>query len=552
MTERSPTFIARPSWLSYYWIFVPLLVCVAIMLPRLASPQFGLLDDPRSITISQGIVHGQWDMSWDIMAGRARPIYWLAFAFWYFLAGGHSFWYFLGNLIVFMANTLLLVGLVKTLDGSNIQAFITGLVFTLCTPVIENVYTLSKGENLQVLLLLAAIWLVILAVKSAHRAGYWLMILAASLLVLAACLTKENSLIMLPLSLVWWGVAFIGRWRHVPSAAAAERFTRRIAYSSLLGGGAFYLVRTVMLSSRILGVGQSSQFSFTLSQLLNSTVRWGGWMLRDFIWLLPMGLLVLVICAARRRWPSSGLWWPALVWMAFWLGLYLPWHLAVGYYLLPFAAGVAVLSGALLAEALDFFHQPARFLRFFNLGFLALTALLLLLTQANSYTDASIQLAQDIANARVLEYVAKNAPQGSEVIVNIRLVNEYIEEMQLMLANDYHRPDLTLVNYQGADLSALGSQSPGTYFLLAELANQPKMTVRMGLDEPTLQVWNPAVIPALASWHQDFQISASPHIITVDFPRALCSVIYRANYCSAGTSLVNLRQFLYQWTVYSP
>jgi hypothetical protein len=552
MIEHSPELNTRPSLVSRYWIYLPLLICVAVMLPRLVSPQFGLLDDPRSLTVSQGIVHGQWDLSWDVIAGRARPIYWLAFAFWYFLAGGHAFWYFLGNLLVFMANTLLLVALVKTLGGSNVQAFLTGLVFTLSTPVIENVYSLSKGENLQVLLLLGAIWLAILAVRSARRVFFWLLLGAASLLVLGACLTKENSLIMLPLSLVFWGLAILGRWRKLPSATFAERLARLVALSSLVGSAVFYGIRTLMLSSRILGVGQSSQFSFTLSQLENGLVRWGGWMLRDDIWLLPLAFLVLVICLVRRRWPASGLWWPALLWMAFWLGLYLPWHLAVGYYLLPFAAGAAVFSGALLAEILDFFRHPSRFMRLFNLGFLALFALLFLLTQANSYTDAAIQLSQDLANARVVEYVARNAPQGSQVIVNIRLANEYIEEMQLMLANFYHRPDLTLTNYQGEDLSALASQVPNTYFLLAQLANQPKMTVRMGLDEPTLQIWNPAVTPLLASWQADFQITASPQILTVDFPRLLCSVIYRENYCSAGSSLVNYRQFLYQWTVYTP
>jgi hypothetical protein len=72
------------------------------------------------------------------------------------------------------------------------------------------------------------------------------------------------------------------------------------------------------------------------------------------------------------------------------------------------------------------------------------------------------------------------------------------------------------------------------------------------LDEPSLQVWNAAVLPVLAAWHQDYQVSASPQILTVDFPRLLCSVIYRENYCSAGSSLINYRQFHYQWSVYTP
>jgi len=553
MAELTPTIVKhQPSWLYRFWIYTPILVCVLIMLPRLVSPQFGLLDDGRSLTISQGIIHGKWDLSWDVIAGRARPVYWAAFAFWYLLADGHPFWYFLGNLLIFSATTLLLIGLIKVVGGSNLQAFLTGLVFTLSTPVIENVYTLSKGENFQVLLLLGAIWMVYLAVKLTKAFKYWLLIVAASLLILVACFTKENTLIIVPLSLVWWLVAFVGRWRHLASAAFIERLTRRIAFSSLLGGGLFYLGRTLMLSSKILGVGQSSEFSFAPSQLLNSAVRWGGWMLRDYLWLLPMALMVLIGCVILRRWPRTSLWWLALVWMAFWLGLYLPWHFALEYYLLPFAAGTSVLSGVMLVELLDFLKQQKHLLHWLSMAALGLTALLLLATQANSFSDASIQLAQDTANARLLEYVATNAPKGSQVVVNIRIANEYIEEMQIMLANFYHRPDLSLTNYQGENLLQLKSQSPPTYFLLAQVANQPKLTVRMGLDEPSLQEWNASVLPDLASWHEDFQVTTSPQILTVDFPRLLCTVIVRENYCSGTSGLINYRQFHYQWSVYTP
>jgi hypothetical protein len=542
----------KPSWLSRYWIYTPILVCVLIMLPRLISPQFGLLDDGRSLTISQGIVHGKWDLGWDVIAGRARPVYWAAFAFWYMLANGHPSWYFLGNLIVFSATTFLLIRLVIALGGSNLHAWLTGLAFALSTPVIENVYTLSKGENFQVLLLVSAILLIVMAVKAAKGVRFWLLLVSATLLILLACFTKENTLIMFPISLVWWVIAWYRRKKHVSSTPFVEKVTRWIMLSSLVSGLIFYLGRTLLLSSKILGVGQSSEFSFTTSQILNSMVRWGGWMLRDYLWLFPMVLMVLVGCLIQRHWPRSGLWWLAGVWMAFWLGLYLPWHFALEYYLLPFAVGTAVLAGVMLVDIIGLLKQPGRFWKVMSIAALALTALLLLATQANSFTDASIQLAQDAANTSMLEYVVKNAPTGSLVVVNIQLANEYIEQMQLMLANYYHRPDLQLVNYQGEDLSLLRTQSQATYFLLAELVNQPKMTVRMGLDEPSLQVWNASVLPVLSTWQEVYQVSENPHILTIDFPRLLCSVIYRENYCSGGTGLVNYKQFHYQWSVYTP
>src|SRR4030042_1943422 len=471
-----------PSLISWYWIYTPLLVCILIMLPRLISPQFGLMDDGRALTIAQGIVHGKWDLSWDVVAGRARPIYWGAFAFWYLLANGHPFWYFLGNLFVFSATTFLLIRLVHELSGSKTQAWLTGLIFVLTTSLIENIYTLSKAENFQLLLMISAISLVISSVKSVNRVRIWPFLSAASLLLLIASFTKESHLLLPPISLVWWSVARLGKLKHIPAAAFIGKGNRWLIVCSLLSSLIFYIGRTLFLSSaKILGVGQSSEFYFDRASILNSIVRWGGWILRDYIWLLPMALIVVVWCLIKRRWPHSGLWWLAVVWMAFWLGMYIPWHFAVEYYLLPFAAGTAVLAGVLLVEILDFLGQPGMLWQWVGRLTLTLTALLLLVTQANSYTDATIQLTQDAANTSMLEYIDRNAPPGSLVVVNIQLANEYIEQMQLMLANFYQRSDIKLVNYQGEDLSFLKTQSHATYLLLAELTNQPKMTVRMGL-----------------------------------------------------------------------
>lgn len=551
--ELTPAVKAVRAWLSRNWIYTPLLLCILIMLPRLISAQFGLMDDGRALTIAQGIVHGKWDLSWDVIAGRARPIYWTAFAFWYWLAGGHPFWYFLGNLMVFSATTFLLIHLVVDLGGSKTQAWLTGMVFTLSTSVIENVYTLSKAENFQVLLMLSAIMLVVLAARLSGGIRFWLLLLTSTILLLVASFTKESTLLLLPIAFVWWAIALIGRLKHLPLAIFIEKVSRWHIFCSLVSGVVFYIGRTILLSSsKILGVGQSSDFYFDRSNILNSLIRWGGWILRDYIWLLPIALIVLVWCLIKHRWPRSGLWWLAVVWMAFWLGMYIPWHFAVEYYLLPFAAGTAVLMGVLYIEILELIKQPNHVWKWVGLGTLTLTTLLLFTSQANSYTDATIQLAQDRANTNVLEYVAENAPERSQVMVNIQLANEYIEQMQLMLANFYHRPDLQLVNYQGEDLSPQIMQARKTYFLLADLTNHPKMTVRMGLDEPSLQLWNASVMPALSDWSEVYQVSEDPYILTVDYPRLLCSIIKRANYCSAGAGLVNFKPFHYQWTVYTP
>ncbi|OGN95631.1 MAG: hypothetical protein A2Z71_00565 [Chloroflexi bacterium RBG_13_50_21] len=532
-------------------LYTPILVCVLIMLPRLISPQFGLMDDGRGVLISRGIMQGNLDLSWDIQAGRLRPVYWAGFAFWYMLADGHAFWYFLGNLIVFSATTWVLIRLVIELGGSMLQAWASGMIFALSPPVIENVYTLSKAENLQLFLLCTAIWLVVIAIKYGRGYSYWVTLVGALLLVQTACFTKESTLLMIPISISWWLISWLGKLRKISTATFAEKVTRWLTLISLLSGGVYYLARSIFISSKIIGVGQGSSFSFEGSQILTGLVRWGGWILRDFIWLMPMILVVLIWCLVKRQPPRSGLWIFAGVWMLAWLGVYIPWYFGAEYYLMPFTAGVAVLSGVLLVEIIAFIGNPRRIWKATGTITLGLTSLLFLATQANSYSDASVQLAQDAANTSVMEYVAENAPVGSIVLVNIQLANEYIEQMEFLLKYDYGRTDLKIDYYHDQDLEQLAKQYPEVLILAAHMENQPKMTVRMGLIDHTLEIWNSLLAYKIDTWKETFQVRRVPALVMIDFPRLICPVIKQENYCSPDSGLVNIQNLLYQWTVYT-
>jgi hypothetical protein len=393
--------------------------------------------------------------------------------------------------------------------------------------------------------------MVILAIKVGRGEKYWLLLIGAYLLIQTACFTKESTMMMIPISLAWWLIAWIGRRRHSPSAKFAENYAHRITLISILAGGIYLLARYIFFASKIIGGGQSSSFSFEGSQILSGLVRWGGWLLRDFTWLVPMTLVVLVWCLIQRLCPKSRLWMFAGVWMAAWLGLYIPWYFGAEYYLLPFAAGAAILAGVLLVEIFEIIREPRK--AWITTGYvtLGLTCLLMLLTLTNSATDASVQLAQDAANTRVMEYVAENAPQGSTVLVNIQLANEYIEQMEFLLNYEYGRTDLQFDEYQAQDLSELAKQYPAVYVLLAEMQNQPKLTVRMGFIEDTLNIWNSILLPKLDSWKKAFQVSRDPAVLTIDFPRLLCPVVSRESYCAPDGRLVDYKNFHYGWTVYT-
>ena len=54
--------------LSTHWPYTAALIYLLVMLVRLLSPQFGLIDDGRSLSIA----NGEWDVSWDLQGGRSR------------------------------------------------------------------------------------------------------------------------------------------------------------------------------------------------------------------------------------------------------------------------------------------------------------------------------------------------------------------------------------------------------------------------------------------------------------------------------------------------
>lgn len=539
--------LSSRKWLVYW----PVALCLLLMLPRLADAQFGFLDDGRAISVAEAMLDGNWDyLDEDYQRGRSRPLYWIAFGLGYAVVGGQPLWFFLGNTLVLAGAAWILIRLVLELGGSDRQAWSSGLFFALSGPIIENFYTLGKGETWQVLFMAAALLLAVVSIRSG-RLGRAAAVILGALLTLAACLIKETTLALIPISLAWWVLAWLGRRRGLADSGSGEQAAGLYALASLAGGGLFFTWRSVFLTAGLTGVGYTARFGLETGQIVNGVVRWGGWLLRDDLWLVPLGLAALIACAVLRRWRACGLGWFAGVWMAAWLGLYLPWDFVVGYYLLPFAAGAAVLAGVLFDETWRLLAHPNRAWRAAALAALVVAGVLLLGSLANNAASASVQLAQDSANAAMLRYVAENAPPGSAVIVNIQLPNEYVVEMQLLLTDFYDRPDLDFNYYQQQDFNQMASQYPALYLLVPELENQPRMTVRMGLQEENQQIWNASIPPVTPQyWETAFQVARQPWLLTVDYPRLLCPIIYRQNYCSAEGGLVYLRQFGYQWNVY--
>ncbi|HEU5319927.1 MAG TPA: hypothetical protein VFX28_03945, partial [Methylomirabilota bacterium] len=450
------------SWL------LPAALALLVMLPRLASPQFGLLDDGLTLRTGREVV-GQWSSVLHLIpeTGRFFPAYWLVYAAVFGVVGVRPLGFFAVNVLLLAGLLALLVRLVQLAGGTRRQASAAAVLFALSGPAVETFYTLSKAEPLQ----MAWIGLSLLAAAAsaadgarARRAA--LAGLAAAALLLAHA-TKETSLVLLPVSLGWLALE---RWSSGQPAWA--RFAGTCAVANLIAALAFAGLRWSYAPLALAEGTYTRAYSLDATTVGAALFRLAAWLVRDFAFLLP--LLAAAVLAPTRGGPASHrLLRYAGVWMAGWLAVYVPWPATFAYYLLPFAFGGAMLGGVVVG-ALSLASRRRAWL------VLAPAGLLWSLTVVNAVADGRVQLAVDRANAELVDFLA-GLPGGSRVVLNTRRVTEYLYEVPLHLSEIKRRPDVVVEHLAPSGHEA---PSPAPVFLATpEMSGQPVPTVRIGLDE---------------------------------------------------------------------
>ncbi|RPI34138.1 MAG: hypothetical protein EHM70_03820 [Chloroflexota bacterium] len=547
--EKAHGQAGRRETLARLLMFAPLLVCVLLMLPRLVSPHFGLFDDGTTIIRAQEIASGTWNLEEDLEAGRTRPLYWLFYTATYSLFGANPFWFFVVNTLVLAGTALGILYLVRQMGGSRLQAGLTALLFALSGPVIENFYTLSKAEPLQMaLLVLSMVWLAPFA-RLNRRWKKGLAFLAATLTLLLAAAAKETTLFVFPISAVWLAAAWIRRLR-----GSSEGFEARGTYflaNGLAVAGSLAL-RSLFVSQGLTSGSYTNGYVIDPARMLSAALSWLGWLGRDFIYLVPLVLLAVAVFVARKKISQEVLLFDSLVWMAAWVAVYLPWSFTIEYYLLPFAFGFSFFAGILLVQALDLLKTASQPWRIAVGALLGVTLILFLVTQANNATNARIQLTIDEANAEVLDFVAANAPQGATVLVNIQFSNEYIRQIRSHLTALRHRSDLSVdqFKFQGIDPNEPGLEP---HFILSpSITNQPLLAVRMGEVEETQVTWNKTLKSTLdVNWTTILTTNHAFPMLNIDIPRLFCPLAPALDYCALSIPIIDRRAFTYGWTVYN-
>jgi len=505
------------------------------------------MDDATTLSQSQRFLSGDFSMSHDIQAGRFRPVYWLYYAIIYAFAGYHPFWYFFGNLVLLFILLIEIRLLIKRSGGAQWQVLLASCLFIFSMPIIENFYTLSKGEPLQLVFLLGAVLL--LTPKPSEAAKFpWGRTLLAALLILLATIVKETAIVILPLAILWALYPTLIKHRTLKSSRRNYWILAGVAALAVL---AYFGLRQTFQNTPLLGGSYTDRYLVNLDETLQKLLRWITQYAFYFHYTAPIILLWVWFVIKKVpvdnnlkfelfRW---GVWW------ILWFAIFIPWNYAEIYYLLPFAFGGAMLislTTPIFLNALKQFKSSDRVVTY-ALGIM--TGILFLITLPNYRTDAKTQLAFDQANNDLLTYITATVPKDSTVLMNLQTSNEYYEKMDLYLKEHYQRADVDFRILDNTQLETIGDQS-GDIVLMPFIDNQPTLTVRAGVEETYQSVWNETFRTATEEQLQQLAVfENSFRLSNVNLPVILCKFGLESGFCQDPDPLFDFRTFTYGWEI---
>ena len=529
----------------------------AIMLPRLLSPEFGLLDDGHTVKVAKdlglaasgGDVGLAWRLEHD--RGRLRPAYWMFNAAQYLAWGQNARAFFLVNSAALGLTAVCVAGAVLLASGDRLAALLTGLSYVLLPPVVENYYTLSKQEVPFALLLAVALccWAGARARADDNPARSRYLLIASAVALLLAYFTKETAQVMVLVAATWVVVQVLK-----PAVSRSDGAWRVDCWFLVVNAVfvALFWIGWLLSGIAPIATGSYSQrYSLSGATPLLGALGYLVWYLRDFPLLLP--LLAFARWDARRRARDPWLLWLPVIWSLLWTSIMLPWSSVLEYYLLPAGLGVAVMTGLGLAATLRAVREPGRAIRIVAAVVLALVLLSLPVTLGNSVSNARVQLLTDTANARLIDFLHASAPSSAVVLVNIPRANEYVYEVLMHLSVLRERPDLR-VDHAGAD----ATQRPGPVLIATPImVNQPSASVRLAVHEPGARHWRDELhrqLPARA--RRVYRRVEHTPLLATHLQRPFCPLLRALGapndnlLCTPPPDLLDRREFGYGWEVY--
>ena len=526
---------------------LPFLLALLILLPRLLSPQFGLMDDAMTLSQAQSFLKGDFSMSHDMQAGRFRPVYWLYYTLVYALAGYHPFWFFVANLVLLWALLVEIRMLVKQAGGAEWQVLLASGLFLLSMPIIENFYTLSKGEPLQLVLMLGAVLL--LNPKPSDQPKFpWAKSLLAALLILLAIMVKETAIALVPLAGLW---ALFSTLIKSNEAKTPQRYLWALTGAAVLATLLYFGSRQLVQSTPLFGGTYTDRYFFNLGETIQKLLRWITQFAYYFHYYVPIAIIWVWLLFTKTpiskelkinlfRWST---WWLA------WFALFIPWDFAESYYLLPFALGGALLISLSAPVLFSAFKAQKKLGRALMTTLAIVAGALFLLTLPNYITNARIQLAFDKANVEMLDYVQEEIPVNATVFMNIEGANEYVEKMRIYLNEHLNREDIHYSHIDQTQMEHIIEQV-GAFVLIPKIDNQPALSVRAGVEEYYQDIWDRTLSNLMVDRHISLFVNEeSFRLMNVNLPVIFCRFGVDASFCQSSEPLIDSEMFTYGWEI---
>jgi len=529
---------------------LPLLIAMLIMLPRLQSPQFGVMDDAYIYVEVQKILDGDLSMSYDLLAGRFRPLYWLHFTLMYLLAGPNPFWFFFSYLVILLVLLIEIRLLMKSQGAKDWQILLTSLVFIFSIPIIENFYTLSKGDPLSLVFILASLLCFEKLKNTRSKSKRWLLALLAFITGLFAIWAKETAYIMAPISACWLGYAFLKRKK-------LSRWNLRaylIYFSCMVASmGAFFLIRALFGATSVTGGSFTVRYDFTVQGLMERIPRWITLFVSYYHYLAPFALLVLIVIFSpgsldegqKQHTFSWG------IWLLAWVAALLPWEYARAYYLLAFSLGAAILIGLFAPTILDQIKHARRPVRYVSIGLTVLFSLLFIASLTHYRTHAKAQLVFDKMNYHMLEITRDIVPQDGAVFSSFEEKLEYVEGIEYFLIDFFGLSEIDYNYISVKTLEKLHWYSDGVV-IMPYVNNMPSLLVRAGVDKEFTMLWNEIVLRnqgdhliPVTQFRDEFQIN------NLNLQVIFCPLVGDSGFCTNPDPLFDTRTFSYGWDIYT-
>jgi len=530
------------------WL-APALLAIVVMVPRLASPQFGLLDD--GLTLQTGHqTAGRWSSVLGLIpeTGRFFPAYWLVYSILGAVVGVRPLAFFIFNVLVLTALLSLLARLVQLSGGTPRQALAAIVIFATCGPTIEAFYTLSKAEPLQMMWIGVSL---LLAAASAAEPRGWRqagLIALAGVALMLGYATKETTIVLIPISLAW----VVIEWSRSAGSSTAARFTVTYAAVNMGAAAAFLSLRWRYGALALTEGTYTRAYVVDVGTVGPALFRIAAWLMRDFLLIMPLLIAAIVLFrAARPDWRRGILY--TCAWMAGWLAVWAPWPATFEYYLLPFAFGAAPFAGLVTGALWTAGGErllPAR--RWLAWSALAASAFLWVPGIVNAAIDARVQLAVDRVNADLVDFLS-GLPPESHVVLNTVYINEYLHELPLHLVEIKRRSDL-VVEHISVFQPERGA--PARVFVVTPtMANRPVPTVRIAVHEAGVARDGQRLSDMLSRGGEVvYTTERHVRLLDVGVHRGLCQIARRpfvdVTFCAGARGVVDRRRFSYGWQVH--